>query len=45
MTAEGKFKTAPSPRGALVGSALPNLNIKHYSHLSNFQNVKTPAQM
>ena len=40
------FKPVQSPRWALVSSALPNLNRKHYKSvniLSNFQNVKPPC--
>ena len=43
-----KFKPVQSSRWALVSSALPNLNMKHYKSvkiLSNFQNVKTLAQI
>jgi len=48
MTVYGKFKPVQSPRWALVSSALPNLNVKHYKSvkiLSNFRNVKTLAQI
>jgi len=41
MTAEAKFKPVQSPRWALVSSALPNFNMKHWKSakiLSNFQN-------
>jgi len=43
-----KIKPVQSPRWALVGSALPNLNVKHYKSvtiLSNFHNVKSPSQI
>ena len=46
-TAEAKFKPVQSPRWALVSSALPNLNMKHYKSvkiLSNFQDVKSPCE-
>jgi len=35
MTAYGKFK----PRGTLVGSALPNWNIKHYKSVEILSNI------
>jgi len=42
MTAWGKFKPIPVPREALVGSAPPNWNMKHYKQLlSKFQNVNS----
>jgi len=36
MTAWGKFKPAPSPWGAVVGSFPPNLNMKHYKSVEIF---------
>jgi len=47
MTAKAKFKPVLSPRWALVSSALPNLNMKHYKSvmiLSNFRNFKFPCE-
>ena len=43
VTAQAEFKPVQSPRWALVSSAFPNVNMKHYKSvklLSSFQYVK-----